>query len=367
MKRTAIVLAAGLTLVALSLWFMHGGADPSGEARAAYQRGDYASAIREYQKAAPYSIDLAALAANQGAALYRLDRYGDADGRYQLAEAAGGEARAAQAAYDRGNCALREACQDATRPDPTKLEEAAQRFRTCLAREPVTALGDLLSDARHNLELTKLLQAPKAADEQVNSAAHDDARASDREPRSGDHRQANDRSNNSQTENRSLTDGSAENPRPTATFANFLARKDEDDYLCPDCRRELEKAGLVREQTQAKPNGSQGKDSSQDSKREGTAGTPAANGERRADESAGMATQAGRRSQDAKQRDASKEEQNSKENRGDKQAADAKQGDATKEQQKPKESPRDKQAADAGGESGEWRDPPKQQQGKPST
>src|SRR5215472_11510819 len=139
MKRVVIVLAAGLALVVLSLWLMHGGADPSGEARAAYQRGDYASAVREYQKAAPESTDLAALAASQGAALYRLDRYGDADGRYQLAEAAGDDDRAARAAYDRGNCALRQACQDATRPDPSKLEQAAQRFRACLDRESVNS------------------------------------------------------------------------------------------------------------------------------------------------------------------------------------------------------------------------------------
>jgi len=339
MKRTVIIATAGLSLVALNLWLLRGGAGPAIDAREAYQRGDYAAAVREYQRAAPDCGDLAAVAANQGAALYRLDRYGDAAKRYQLAESAGADARAARAAYDGGNCVLRESCQDAKGPDSTMLEQAVQHFRACLARETEIAdAGDLFSDARHNLELIKLLQVPAPAEQQAIGAAQRDVPGDQPSPGRSEI-EANNPSRNGRSDDRSSADASTSDPRPTATFANFLARRDDDDYLCPECRRELERVGLNPGQGEDKPNSAQTKNPSQDSGEEAKTKSPA-NGERRDGGSAESESQARRQSQDAKQ------------------------ANPSNEQQKLKEKPRDEGAGAAGGESGEWSDQPKEQQGK---
>jgi hypothetical protein len=343
MKRTAIVMAAGLALVALSLWLLRGGAEPAIQAREAYQRGDYASAVREYQKAAPECPDLGAVAANQGAALYRLDRYGDAEGRYRLADSGGADVRAARAAYDRGNCVLRDACQGDGAPDSARLEQAAQHYRACLAREPEIADGgDLFADARHNLELTKLLRNPTPAGEGADNTGQNDDRASDRPPAVGEKTEANDRAED-RADAQPSADASPDGRRTTATLASFVARCEDDEYLCPDCRRELEQAGLIPRQSDNKPNGSQARDGSENSTKEGPANGPPARSDLQDTESA------------------------SKGNQADRQPRDAKQAAAQKENQKPKEGERDKQFAAAEDQSGEWREPPKQKQSKGPT
>src|SRR5262245_35153617 len=106
MKRAGIILAVGIGLVVVGYWLSRSGPSPVVDADNAYQRGDYVSAVYEYQKAASECAEVSALAANQGAALYRLERYDDADARYQVAESGGDDLRAARAAFDRGNCAL---------------------------------------------------------------------------------------------------------------------------------------------------------------------------------------------------------------------------------------------------------------------
>src|SRR5262245_28594574 len=125
MKRTAIVLIVGFGLAALSLWLSRGGSDPAVEAREAYEKGDFAAAVHAYQSAAPACSDLGALAANQAAALYRLNYYNEAEGRYRIAETSSDDSRAARAAYDRGNCALRQATQAEGKPDLALLDRAA--------------------------------------------------------------------------------------------------------------------------------------------------------------------------------------------------------------------------------------------------
>ena len=259
MKRTAIILAAGLGLVALSLWLFRGGENPVAFAQEAYQRGDYATAVRAYQQAAPECPDLAALAANQAAALYRLDRYGDADGRYRLAESSNDSLRAARAAYDRGNCALRQACQANGAPDPALLDRAAEQFRACLGHEPQSGDADrVFADARYNLELTKLVRNPIPGNGAGSDTAQNKNDQSDPQNQAGNDQDAsqsadkggpqdgseaankdtspdgNQIANRSGSTDEQSADASTENTKPSATLANLLAQKDDNDYLCPD-------------------------------------------------------------------------------------------------------------------------------------
>jgi tetratricopeptide (TPR) repeat protein len=231
MKRNAIVLVVGLALVALSVWLYRGNDDPAATAYAAYQSGDYATAVREYQRAAPECPDLGAIAVNQAAALYHLDHYSEADGRYQFAESSGDEARAAQAAYDRGNCALRQALQGEGPPDTKLLEQAAEQFRACLSQESIAPnAGTVFADARYNLELTKLLQAPPPS---ANQAKENDPDKNDPE-----HVASNDKDATDATKDESSSDSSdsasgtpnPENSRPT--LASLISQHDKED-LCP--------------------------------------------------------------------------------------------------------------------------------------
>jgi len=222
MKRTAIVLAAGLGLVALSLWLMRSRPDSAMRAHDAYQRGDFVAAVGAYQEAAPECSDLGELAACQAAALYRLDRFADADGRYRISESDGDEGRGARAAYGRGNCALRQACQTDQTLDETLVGQAAEHFRACLDREPKTIdAGNLFADARHNLELIKLLrQHVPAEGEAVRQDTGQNSSIQDAGEASHSH-------------------GSAEQQDPDGTernaaLAGLMAQKQERDYLCPD-------------------------------------------------------------------------------------------------------------------------------------
>src|SRR5262249_3543308 len=60
----------------------------------------------------------------------------------------------------RGNCAFRQACADEDAADADLLERAARHYQTCLASEGATGdAGPLFDDARHNLELARLILA----------------------------------------------------------------------------------------------------------------------------------------------------------------------------------------------------------------
>jgi hypothetical protein len=233
MRRMAIVLAAGLGLAALSFWLTRGGIDSAHAAYENFEHGDYAEAVRAYQKSAATCHDLPALASNQAAALYRLDRYTDADSRYQLASTSEDALQSAKAQYDRGNCALRQASATQTVPDSALLSQAAEQFRACLSHE--TAVGGderVFTDARHNLELTKLLQQPSSATEKTDVAARNE---SANDPQTG---AQSDGSNASPTEmserNRDGSPIESESRKPSSLLASLSSRPEGSDYLCPD-------------------------------------------------------------------------------------------------------------------------------------
>jgi tetratricopeptide (TPR) repeat protein len=184
MKLTLGFVGTGLLLLLLGLWVGALTYDPARAADEAYRRGDYAVAVEKYAEAAAESPDPERLAFNQAAALYRLRHFGNADQCYQSAGEHGADPRPAQADYDRGNCAFQEACTGGGSPDQGLLAQAAEHYRNCLRREQnTTGAGSLFADARHNLELAKLLQAPAAPSEQQRDSARDLLAWND--PRSG--------------------------------------------------------------------------------------------------------------------------------------------------------------------------------------
>lgn len=152
MKRMLICLIVGLALVAVGRRLHTPADDLIAAAAGAQERGDYAAAAEGYRRAAALAGDTPALADNHAAALYRQGRYAEAAERYQ---AAGGDARRdAGAAYNRANALFQLGCPEGESLKPPFLLEAAGQYRACLDRADSPALSD---DARHNLELTKLL------------------------------------------------------------------------------------------------------------------------------------------------------------------------------------------------------------------
>jgi Ca-activated chloride channel family protein len=123
---------------------------------AAFERGDYPAAVRFYEQAEPLITDPGLVAQNLAAALFRLERYRDAElhYRYCLSDATG--PRRARALYDLATCLV----QEEQGRNRQLLTEAIGLYQQCL-REPEIE-ESLATDARHNLELAKLLrlQAP---------------------------------------------------------------------------------------------------------------------------------------------------------------------------------------------------------------
>src|SRR5262249_35612988 len=131
--------------------------DAAAAGMTAYRAGDFAAAEAHFRQAEQGAADPARAAYNRATAQDQLRRFQDADHNYE--HSADYEAlHAARAAYDRGNCAFSEACRDEGTADPELLQRAAKHYETCLAREgSTTAAGSLFEDARHNLELAKLI------------------------------------------------------------------------------------------------------------------------------------------------------------------------------------------------------------------
>lgn len=167
MRRMVLCLMIGLAVLALGRRLRTAADETLRVAGEALKRGDDGKAVDCYRQAIEQGVDPVRVAHNLGGALYRLEQYKDADQQYCSSAQPGGLA-AARAAYDRGNCLLHEAC-PAQQPRRTELlAQAIQQYEQCLACErPDPGAGSLFENARHNLELARLLQAP---DEQYASA-----------------------------------------------------------------------------------------------------------------------------------------------------------------------------------------------------
>lgn len=129
---------------------------------AAYADEDYADALQLYEQAEERATDPGLVAFNKAAALYRLDRFREAELHYRRCledslapRVVGMRPRQARAWYDLGNCLLKQA------PDDRKtIEQALDCYRESmgLADEDQELLAkELLANVRHNFEVARLL------------------------------------------------------------------------------------------------------------------------------------------------------------------------------------------------------------------
>ncbi len=114
-------------------------------------RKQYGDALQLYDLAEERATDPGLVAFNAGIALYREGNYPLAETRFRqaLQDAAG--PRRAWASYNLGACLI----QTAGDTDAARLDEAMHLFQNCI--EQSGSDDHLAADARHNLELAKLL------------------------------------------------------------------------------------------------------------------------------------------------------------------------------------------------------------------
>jgi tetratricopeptide (TPR) repeat protein len=154
------------------------------EGNAAFAAGEYETAVDRYTKAETHSTDPGLVAFNKATALYRLKRYAEAEKHFRacLSDAAG--PRRARVLYGLGNSLLH-LTDDR---DVAALQEVVRCYELCLEQDDVD--DALAADARHNLELAKLLwlkaKAKREHDDPTKSdSRNDQPKPPDRQERPG--------------------------------------------------------------------------------------------------------------------------------------------------------------------------------------
>jgi tetratricopeptide (TPR) repeat protein len=153
MPSRLLIVGVGLMALALVGAAPQDGDDPLRQGNAAFARGEYAEALALYERAEERAADPGLVAFNKGAALYRLGRWREAQLCYLrcLEDQEAPPARRAKGLYDLGNCLLREGAESQS---AKTLALAIEFYRACLG-DP--AGQELHGQARHNLELARLL------------------------------------------------------------------------------------------------------------------------------------------------------------------------------------------------------------------
>jgi hypothetical protein len=118
---------------------------------AAYERGDYDAAVAAYAEAETRIVDPGLAAYNKAAALYQKSVYRDAELLYRCSLEDASDERRIQALYGLGNSLV----QQSHLRGAEALRAAMQAYEDCLKQPGIDAA--LVDDARHNLELAKLL------------------------------------------------------------------------------------------------------------------------------------------------------------------------------------------------------------------
>jgi tetratricopeptide (TPR) repeat protein len=134
----------------------------------AFTQGDFAAAVEFYARAEERTIDPGLVAFNEATALYQLGRFRDAELRLRRCQEDATGARRARLLYNLGNCLVQQARTRST----SKLRDAIQCYERCLEQEPFDA--ELAADARHNLELARLLLQKAAASRESQNEANED-------------------------------------------------------------------------------------------------------------------------------------------------------------------------------------------------
>lgn len=133
---------------------------------AAAAAGDFETAEEWYTAAEERTADPGLVAFNKANALFHRERFDAAERHYTRAldDADSPPARRANALYNRGVCLLKQG-------GLNKLRAAIDSFDRCLALSPADA--GLVADAKHNLELAKLLWVEARARDQKKPLPND--------------------------------------------------------------------------------------------------------------------------------------------------------------------------------------------------
>jgi len=136
------------------------------QGNAAFARGDFAGAVELYARAEERTLDPGLVAFNEAAALYQLGRYRDAELHLRRCQEDAGGSRHARVLYNLGNCLV----QQARGRNSQRLRQAIRNYEQCLELEDIEP--ELAADARHNLEVARLLlqQAKSSRDNQSDSS-----------------------------------------------------------------------------------------------------------------------------------------------------------------------------------------------------
>jgi Ca-activated chloride channel family protein len=152
----AVGPAPAVSLAAVVFLLVGAASPPDTEAlvrqgNAALARGDHATAVDYYTKAEERILDPGLVALNKGTALYRMGRVREAELHFRRCLEDAGGVRRASALYDLANCLV----SLARSRDVKMLMEAERLYEACLDEADIP--GTLADDARHNLELTRLM------------------------------------------------------------------------------------------------------------------------------------------------------------------------------------------------------------------
>jgi Ca-activated chloride channel family protein len=115
----------------------------------AFDRGEYETALGYYRQAEGRIGDPGLLGFNEGAALYKLGRYREAEVHYWLSRQDAAGERLARVLYDLGNAVF----QQAGSRDAPLLQRAIAFYEECLSH--TDSDPELLEDARFNLQLAR--------------------------------------------------------------------------------------------------------------------------------------------------------------------------------------------------------------------
>jgi len=155
---TASLLALGAAAGPGDDWLRRG--------NAAFARQDYDEALRCYAEAEARTTDPGAVAFNAAAALYRLDRFAEAERYFRRCLENARGPRRPQALFNLGNCLLKQA-------DEKNLDafaRAVQCYEDCLAQTDLDKA--LRGRAENNLELARLLWQKARAEEPAKQAGN---------------------------------------------------------------------------------------------------------------------------------------------------------------------------------------------------
>jgi hypothetical protein len=142
----------------------------------AFDRGDFAAATDSYARAEERTQDPGLVAFNEGTALYQLGQFRDAELHYRRCREDAEGPRLTRLLFNLGNCLL----QQEQGRNPARLREAIRLYQQCLEQPNLDA--NLADDARHNLELARLLWLQAKAGKQ---GSQEESEENPDDPRSG--------------------------------------------------------------------------------------------------------------------------------------------------------------------------------------